>query len=228
MKKTTLLTLGSVAMLLAGAPALAQKMEAVHGLNYDSTEQAQAALGSLMQDPAMKGARVTLYAKDFGDAESSHLVVEDFDDYAAYMSSRDKRLASPAWSRYLLATMEDSEYLGSQMVKVIDDHGAARHTAGYLAAVLIQSSDAPKYREAIAELAKAAGNPGVMRLVQMRSGSTAVTHAVLIGGPDFRAVNDYLDKLFASDAYAAFTAKVASTRKMVGIDMYRRVATWGD
>jgi len=228
MKKITLLTLASAAILLAGAPALAQKMEAVHSLNYDSSEQAQAALGALMQDPAMKGARVTLYQLDFGDSESSHLVVEDFNDYAAYMSSRDKRMASPAWSRYLLATMEDSEYLGSQMVKVIDDHGAARHTAGYLAAVLIQSSDASKYREAIAELAKAAGNPGVMRLVQMRSGNTAVTHAVLIGGADFKAVNEYLDKLFASDAYAAFNAKVSGIRKLVGIDMYRRVATWGD
>ena len=227
MKKTTFLTLASTAMLFVAAPAIAQKMEAVHAINYDSTEQAQAALGALVQDPAVKGARVTLYAKEFGAAESSHLIVEDSDDYAAYMTSRNKRLASPGWSRFLLATNDSSEYLDSQLALVVDDHGAPRHTAGYLAAVLIQTSDAPLYREAIAELAKAAGHPGVLRLVQMRTGSTAVTHAVLIGGPDFKAVNEYLDKLFASDAYAAFVKKVGSTRKMVGIDMYRRVATWG-
>ncbi len=228
MKKTTLLMLASTAMLLAGAPAIAQKMEAVHALDYTSDEVAKAALGALMQDPAMKGARVTLYAKEFGNAESSHLVVEDFDDYASYMSSTQKRVASHGWSRYLLATNDNSKYLGSDVVLVVDDHGAPRHTAGYLAAILIQSSDAPKYREAIAELSKAIDHPGVLRLVQMRTGSAAVTHAVLIGGPDFKAVNEYLDRLFASDAYAAFVAKVGSTRKMVGTSMYRRVATWGD
>ena len=228
MNKTTLLTLASTALLLVGAPALAQKMEAVHALNYDSTEQAQAALGALTKDPALKGARVTLYAKDFGEAGASHLVVEDFDDYAAYMSSTAKRVASPAWSRYMLATYDNSEYLNSQAILVVDDHGAPRHTAGYLAAILIQTSDAATYREAIAELAKALGTPGVLRLVQMRTGSTAVTHAVLVGGPDFKAVNEYLDKLYVSDAFATFTKKVGSTRKVVGTDMYRRVATWGD
>ena len=229
MKRTSLLTLVMTAMLLAGAPpALAQKMEAVHALDYTSDEVAKAALGALMKDPAMKGARVTLYAKDFGDASSSHLVVEDFDDYAAYMSSTASRVASPGWSRYLLATNDNSKYLGSNMVLVVDDHGAPRHTAGYLAAILIQTSDAPKYRAAIAELGKALGNPGVLRLVQMRTGSAAVTHAVLVGGPDFKAVNEYLDKLWASDAFAAFAAKVGSIRKVVEIDMYRRVATWGD
>ena len=228
MKRTSLLTLVMTAMLFAGSPALAQKMEAVHALDYTSDEVAKAALGALMQDPAMKGARVTLYAKDFGDASSSHLVVEDFDDYAAYMGSTASRVASPGWSRYLLATNDNSKYLGSNMVLVVDDHGAPRHTAGYLAAILIQTSDAPMYRAAIAELGKALGNPGVLRLVQMRTGSAAVTHAVLVGGPDFKAVNEYLDKLWASDAFAAFAAKVGSIRKVVEIDMYRRVATWGD
>jgi hypothetical protein len=56
----------------------------------------------------------------------------------------------------------------------------------------------------------------------------AATHAVLIGGADFKTVNEYLDKLFASDAFSEFSAKVGSTRKLVGVQMYRRVATWGD
>jgi len=228
MKKTTLLMLASTAMLLAGAPAIAQKMEAVHRITFNSTEQAQAALGSLAQDPAMKGTRVTLYVKEFGDSDYSHLIVEDFDDYAGYMASRDARLASPGWSRFLLATQDDSRYLGSNMVLVVDDYGGPRHTAGYLAAVLIQTSDGPKYREAIAELAKAVGNPGVLRLVAFRTGSMAVTHAVLVGGPDFKAVNEYLDKLWASDAFASFAKKVGDTRSVVGTEMYRRAATWGD
>jgi spore germination protein GerM len=59
MNKTTLLALASTAMLLAGAPAIAQKMEAVHRLSYDSTEQAEAALGALMQDPATSSSRTS-------------------------------------------------------------------------------------------------------------------------------------------------------------------------
>ena len=139
MSKTTLLALASTAMLFIAAPAIAQKMEAVHAINYDSTEQAQAALGALVQDPAVKGARVTLYAKEFGASESSHLIVEDADDYGAYMTSRNKRQASPGWSRFMLATNDNSEYLNSQLVLVVDDYGAPRHTAGYLAAFLIES-----------------------------------------------------------------------------------------
>ncbi len=227
MKTKFLFALASTTMLFLTAPSVAQQFEAVHGVNFTSTSQAEAALDALMQDDAMRGATVTLYALDFGDGEASHLIVEDFDDYAEFMESTEKRIASHAWSRYLLAT-DDSEYLGSQMVLVVDDHGAPRHTAAYLVAYLIHTTDAPAYRSAIADLNDAIDNPGVLRLVALRSGSTAFTHAVLIGGEDFESVNEYLDELFASDAFTEFVAKVGETRKVVGVDMYRRVATWGD
>ena len=227
MKTKILLTIASTAMLLLTAPSVAQQFEAVHGVNFTGTDEANAALDALMQDDAMKGARVTLYARDFGDAPASHLIVEDFASYADFMESREKRIASHGWSRYLLAT-DDSEYLGSQMVMVVDDHGEPRHTAAYLVAYLIHTTDAPTYRSAIADLNDGIDNPGVLRLVALRSGSTAFTHAVLIGGEDFESVNEYLDELFASDAFTEFVAKVGETRKVVGVDMYRRVATWGD
>jgi hypothetical protein len=111
---------------------------------------------------------------------------------------------------------------------VVDDHGATRRSAGYLAAYLINTTDPATYRTAVAEMTKAIGNPGVMRLVAMRTGDMSVTHAVLIGGADFKAVNEYLDKMYASDAYAKFVAKVRGIRKVVGLNMYRRVAAWGD
>lgn len=227
MKTKTLVSIASTVLCFLSATSLAQQIEAVHGINYASSEQAEAALDALMKDDAMKGGRVTLYARDFGEAAASHLVVEDFDDYSAFETSRDRRIASHGWSRYLLAT-NDSEYLGSQLIQVVDEHGAPRHTAGYLAAYLIHTTDASTYRSAIADLDDAIGNPGVMRLVALRTGSMAYTHAVLIGGEDFESVNKYLDKLFASDAFADFNAKVGDTRKVVGVDMYRRVATWGD
>jgi len=220
--------LAAMATLLVTMPSLADKFEAVHSINYPDTQRAKAAIDILMADPAMKGAKLTLYAREFGDMEATHLVVQDFDSYAEYMDSTAKRLASPGWTRYVLETHVYAHYLESELAMVVDDYGAARRSAGYLAAYLVNTSDAANYRDGIADLNRAAGNPGVLRLVAFRSGSMAATHAVLIGGADFKTVNEYLDKLFASDAFGKFTAKVGSTRKLVGVQMYRRVATWGD
>lgn len=226
MKRNVLAITASVVILLLASPCFAQKFEAVHSVHFGNAGQAEAALGKLMKDDAMKDARVTLYAQTFGEYQSSHIIVADFDSYQNFMSTTDARLSSHAWSRYRLET-PDSEYRGSNMFVVLDDHGAPRHTAGYLVAYLIHTTDADTYRSAIADLNKAVGNPGVLRLLAMRTGSTDYTHVVLIGGKDFDAVNKYIDMFTASDAFADFVKKVGDTRKVVGISMYRRVATWG-
>ncbi len=213
-------------LLFAAIGAQAQQFEMVHRLEYQNASNAKAALDALFEDDAMKGANATLYALDVGDADSPHLIVEDFDSYADRVDSVEKRTASHGWSKYLLGT-QDAEYHGSSLIMVVDDHGKARHTAEYLAAYLIHTTDAAAYRVAVRELNDAIGNPGVLRLVAMRSGRTSVTHAVLIGGKDFAAVNTYIDKMLASDAYKAFVAKVGDTRKVVGLDMYRRIGSWG-
>lgn len=204
----------------------AQQFEVVHSLDYPSTSAAKAALDMLFADEAMKGAKATLYARDLGGQEGSHLIVVDFDNYQDYVARNRARMESHGWSKYLLAT-QDSEYHGSDMFTVVDDHGQPRHTAGYLAAYLIKSSDAGLYREAIADLSKAVNNPGVLRLVARRTGNQDMTHAVLIGGRDFAAVNEYLDKLLASDGYRKFVDKVGDTREVLGLHMYQRVAHWG-
>ena len=125
MKTTILSIMAATALLFAASPALADKLEAVHALDYPDTSRAKAAFDDLMADPAMKGSKVTLYAREFGSGPASHLVVEDFDSYAGYMDSTAKRLASPGWTRYLLQTMSDTEYQGSNLVMVVDDHELA-------------------------------------------------------------------------------------------------------
>ena len=227
MKTTALLSALSVLALSLAAPSYAQKFEAVHAVHFDDYSQAKRAMDALMADDAMADARVTLYSQEFGQRVASHLVVEDFDSYADYTSSTEKRLASHGWSRYQLESM-GSKYLGSDQIMVVDDHGAPRYTAEYLVAYLIHSTDAATYRTAITDLGKAVGNPGVLRLVAMRTGNMAYTHAVMIGGPDFETVHKYLDKLFASDAFADFQRKVGDTRKVVGVNTYVRIATYGD
>jgi hypothetical protein len=149
-KPTMLSVLAAAMMLFAASAALADKFEAVHAIDYTDASHAKAALGDLMADPAMKGAKVTLYAREFGGGAASHLVVEDFDGYAEYMDSTAKRLASPGWSRYLLQTMADSEYLGSNLAMVVDDHGASRRSAGYLAAFLVNASNDAWFGDSLA------------------------------------------------------------------------------
>ena len=220
--------LATTATLLVAAPSVADKLEAVHMVDFPSSERAKADIDALVMDPAMKGHKLTLYVQEFGDLQASHLVVEDFDSYEEYMDSTAKRFASPGWARYALDSDVFEYYRGSNLVTVVDDHGVKRRSAGYLAAYLVNVTDAAAYRAGIADLNRAVGNPGVLRLVAFRSGNMGVTHAVLIGGPDFKAVNEYLDKLFASEAFAGFTAKVGPTRRLVSVQMYRRVGTWGD
>lgn len=226
MIKRVLPVVFAIGLMFASAGALAQRFEVVHSLDYPDTASAKAALDVLFADGAMSGGKATMYALDLGDGRSSHLVVEDFERYADRVSLDDKRRASHGWSKYLLAT-QDSEYLGSELVTVVDDHGKPRHTAKYLAAFLVRTTDAATYRSALKEMNDAIGNPGVLRLVAARSGGRDVTHAVLIGGEDFAAVNEYLDKLFASDAFQRFLEKVRDTREVVGVHMYRRIGTWG-
>ncbi len=227
MKTRNLVSAALACILFVASPAFAQQFEAVHAVDYDDYAQAKRAMDALMDDDALKGARVTLYSQEFGERGASHLIVEDFDSYAAYTESTEKRLASHGWSKYLLEAM-DSDYKGSDMYMVVDDHSAPRHTAEYLVAYNIHSTDAALYRSAIADLNKGVGNPGVLRLVAARTGAMNDTHAVLIGGPDFETVQKYLDKLFASETFAEFAKKVGDTRKVTGVSTYYRVATYGD
>lgn len=226
MTKKRLSTIVFIASMLISASAQAQQFEAVYSLHGVSSSEAEAAMEDLFSDPAMTDARVTLYAADFGVRDGSHKIVADFDSYAERMARGDKRRASHGWSRWQLA-MLDAEFVAAEMVAVVADYGKPRHTAGYLLVYLVSVQDAGVYAAALKDMNDALGNPGVLRLVAMRSGSRAVTHAVLIGGDDFAAVNNYMDKLYASDAFRTFVSKVSDIRSVVHIESYRKVGAWG-
>lgn len=227
MKKTKISSIVmSVALLLSGY-AQAQVIEAVYGIKYDSSSAAEAAIGELFQDDAIRGSKVTLYAHDFGvPGNATHTVVADYDNYAAREKLDMAMLGSHGWSKYELAT-QGSESVSADLAIVVKDYGKARHEAGYLVAFVMQVRDPGAYVNALGKLNDAVGNPGVLRLVALRSGPADTTHAVLIGAADFAAANAYLDKLFASDAYAAFNAEVGDNRTLVNVGMYRRVSHWG-
>lgn len=226
MKKIKISTVVVSFFMLLSAAVQAQPFEAVYSLGGVSSSEAKAAMEDLFSDSAMKDAGVTLYAADFGVADGSLKIVADFDNYAQRAERDKKRRASHGWSRWQLA-MQDAEFVAANMVAVVADYGKPRHTADYLLVYHVNVQDASVYAAALKEMNDALGNPGVLRLVAMRSGSRAVTHAVLIGGDDFAAVNEYMDKLYASDAFATFVAKVRDIRSVVHIESYRKVGAWG-
>ena len=226
MTRRTLSTVVLSVFMLVGAGVQAQQFEAVYSLENVSSSDAKAAMDDLFSDSAMKGSNVTLYAADFGVRDGSHKIVVDFDNYAERDERDEIRRASHGWSRWQLA-MQDAEVVAADMVGVVADYGKPRHTADYLLVFLVNVQDPAVYAAALSELNDALGNPGVLRLVAMRSGSRAVTHAVLIGGDGFTAVNEYMDKLYASDAFGTFTSKVSSIRSVVHIESYRKVGAWG-
>ncbi|MDX1515499.1 MAG: hypothetical protein R3288_01595 [Woeseiaceae bacterium] len=216
-----------LASLLPWSAAGAQAIETVYSLNFESTDAAAAAIGELFEDDDLRGSKVTLYAADFGVANgASHVIVADYDSYADRTRLDKKRTDSHGWARYMLKNQE-TELVSADLVTVVRDFGKPRHTAGYLVVFLMSVSDSAAYLEALGELDDAIGNPGVLRLVGVRTGSTQVSHAVLVGADSFEAANSYLDKLFASDAYAAFVAKVEDIRSIRHVEMFRRVGGWG-
>ncbi len=227
MKSIRLLAAVSSALILFSAGVQAQQFEAVYSLEGVSSSEAKAAMDDLFSDPDMKDAGgVSLYAADFGVRDGSLKIVADFASYAERDERGDKRRATHGWSRWQLA-MQDAEFVAADMVGVVADFGKPRHTADYLLVYLVNVQDPAIYAAALEEMNDARGNPGVLRLVAMRSGSRAVTHAVLVGGADFAAVSEYMDGLYASDAFRTFVSKVSDIRSVVHIESYRKVGSWG-
>ncbi len=227
MKKSVFSTALLGLTLLIGGYAQAQAIEAVYSLKFDSTSAVKAAMTKLFEDDDLRGSKATLYAHDYGvPGAGSHTIVADYDSYAERDKLDKARTESHGWARYLLAT-QGSELVSADLVTVIKDYGKPRHTAGYLVVYTMQVGDPGRYAAALDKLHDAIGDPGVLRLVAVRSGPAKMSHAVLIGADDFTAANEYLDKLLTSDAYASFVEEVADIRKIHNVAMYERVGAWG-
>ena len=88
--------------------------------------------------------------------------------------------------------------------------------------------DPAAYAAAFTDLIDAMDNPGSVRLMEIRAGGMGATHLAIITGDGMAAVNNYLDRLLASDAYRDFAGKVGEIRRINTVSMYRRVRTYGD
>lgn len=227
MKTTLISTIAASLIVLFSSYANAQAIETVYSLKFENTDTVEAAMNALFKDKAVRGSKATLYVNDLGvPGEATHTIVADYASYADRDKLDKARVESHGWANYMLDT-QGYEFVSADLSIVLKDFGKPRHDAGYLTAFVMRVTDPGAYLAALSDLNNAVGNPGVLRLVALRSGPADVTHAVLIGGADFAAVNSYLDKLFASDDYAAFNGKVGGIRTMLSVQMYRRVGHWG-
>lgn len=100
-----------------------------------------------------------------------------------------------------------------------DDHRS-------VVAFIMSVRDPAAYARALANLAEDVGHPGSLRLMQLRFGGTGATHVVLLSASDSVAMNEYLDRLLASDGYAEFAEDVRDIRTIRTVNFYSLARHW--
>ena len=223
------MTAASMALLGTSGLVSAAPVEAVYGFKVENPRAFVAALDTLLASDELKEAKVSLWATAFnGPNPTTHLIVTDHQSHDAYQKMTSTRLASDAWPSYLLAVNDIADLTGETLFIERMKEGGNWREHGAVAAYVMSVSDGRRYAEAFRTLIDDAGHPGSVRLMEARAGAMGYSHVVLITAPGMAELNNYLDKLLASDAYAKFTGKVADFRKINTVSMYSRVKSWGD
>lgn len=220
--------LAASACLSLGAAASAEPLVAAIALDVDNPSVFVPALERLQQSEDMRGTRLGLWVPEFsGNGAVSHIVAVEYDDYADYEQRSQRRLASRDWQTFIGTVSGNSRMIGNSLMiqRMVAGEGWRNHGASAVFAMTV--SDPAKYLQAFQRLIDAQGNPGSVRLFEVRAGGPGVSHVVVITAPGFAALNDYLDKTFASDDFRRFSDQVRSIRTMNTVSQYRRVKSWG-
>ncbi len=227
--RLTLAGATAIATLVAAGMASAEPLEAVYSFDVRNSAVMIKALDSIMASPDTKGRKAALWAVEFdGNNPRSHVLVTEYDGYEAYESMSAKRRGSPDWLRYLLTTRDAADLTANIFLIQRYVRGGGWRNHGALAAYIMTITDPVSYRAEFAKLFDSVDNPGSVRLMEVRAGGGGVTHVALITAPSFAGLNNYFDKLLASDAYLAFARTVRPYRSILTVEMYRRIKTWED
>ncbi len=213
--------------LFAATNVSAQGVERYVSFNVSNPAAFVGAFNRFRTSGVMKGSTASLWAANFdGRNPATHVIVVGYDDYAALQETDDSVRPSREWADYLAAIQGTNELtaLSLGVQRLADGRGWHDHDAGMVFAMTV--SDARAYAAAFSELIDASDNPGSVRLMEMRAGGEGATHLAVITAPDFTTLNEYIDELFASDAYAEFAAKVGGIRRINTTSIYRRLQTW--
>ena len=213
--------------LLAAANVSAQGVERYVSVSVSNPAAFVSAFDRFRSSGIMKGSTASLWANAFdGSNPATHVIVIGYDDYEALQDTDDAVRPSREWADYLAAIEGTNEVTALSMgvERLADGRGWHDHDAAMVFVMTV--SDAGTYGAAFAELIDSTDNPGSVRLIEMRAGGEGATHLAAITAPDFATLNEYIDELFASDAYADFAAKVGAIRRINTTSIYRRLQTW--
>ena len=223
-------TIASLAVgLLVIGNASADPVENVIGLTVTNPGAFVASMDRLFESGAMEGYELSLWANSFdGTNPATHTIVGRFEDYEAYDRLTAQRIQHPGWAQFGLAVRDLSNIASSAMIVERLAQGSVEpdHRAG--AAFSVSVSDPAAYAAALSRMLDATDGPGSTRLVEVRYGGEGTTHAVVTSAESHAILNEWVDELFATDAYRRFAADVAPIRKIRTVTSYTLVKRWGD
>jgi hypothetical protein len=220
-----------LALTLGSATAVADPVETYIGLNAAAPSAVVSALDTLFASDAGKGSKVYLVRSVFdGEDPVTHFLVSEYDNFADYDKMTASRVRSSGWGDAMAAVNRHAEPIRSGIGIIRADYGSGwPDRDNFIMVFSLKVADANKYAEALDELANSdigKQAPGITRLLENRSAGAAPSHYVVMSAPTFAALNEHLDAMFASEAYADFNDEVSDIRDIVGTSSYRKVKVW--
>ncbi len=227
--RKALLIGAAVALLAISGLAKADPLVGVFSLEVTNPAAFMGAMEQLLASDTMRDHNVTLWASVFdGTDPATHVVVAQFEDYEDFEELTQRRLTSPDWSEFLLSGTD--VWTGTATLMAIQrvSYGDSWQTDGAAAAVIMTVRDPATYTDAFKRVTESYGNPGSVRLMEIRAGGEGATHAVLYTAEGMAELNEYIDGLLGSDEYRAFVGEVGDIRTINTVNMFSRVKTWGN
>ena len=227
--KKALLSGVAVTFLAISGLAKADPLEGVFSLEVTNPAAFMGAIEQLLASDTMRDHNITLWAAVFdGTDPATHVVVVEYEDYEDFEELTQRRLTSSDWSEFLLSVTDVSTVTATLMAIQRVSYGDGWRTDGAAAAVTMTVRDPATYTDAFKRMTESYGNPGSVRLMEIRAGGEGATHAVLYTAEGMAELNEYIDGLLGSDEYRAFVGEVGDIRTINTVSMYSRVKTWGD
>lgn len=217
----------AAAAIMAAGHAAADPVERYVALDVHNPDGFVLAMDRLQASDEMRGGRASLWGATFdGSSPTSHVLAIEYDDYADLQATDERVRPSTAWDDFLDASRGTNDVVALSLGVQRIARGSSWYNHGAAMVFNMTVRDPATYANAFTELVDSMDNPGSIRLIEMRAGGEGTTHLAIITAPDFVALNEYVDELFASRAYRDFVEEVMDIRRINTTSIYRRVKTW--
>jgi hypothetical protein len=172
---------------------------------------------------------VTLYETIAnGEDPSTHLIVGDYQDYAAFEKQAGRMRTSADFAQFIQDLSAVAKPAWESISVHLATYGKGWNEHNHVAAVSLRVENPRAYAQAFDELMKSKAGKnlkGATKLIGVRAGS-GVSHIVVITGASFAEINEGLDAMYASEEFSNFVAKVRGDREVLGTAFYRVVKRW--